>query len=594
MAEKKVDKLIAECVPLPMCMVDMTGKVSSASPRINEVFLYDQIEGTDIFALTGIKHEQFIKAAEEDDQLLIVRNDKTFRIIPSFTGIEEDDNLALYFLDVTENEQLREKYKEESTCIAIVSVDNYDELMASTPEEEEMELSSAIDKCVRTWASNINASVTKYKDHMFLLVLSHRSLEEQERSKFNILDKVKQIETEADFPVTLSIGIGLCGDDPAMNDIYADQALDLALGRGGDQTVVKNGNSISYFGGKTQTVEKSNKGKSRIIGHALCRLVEAADNVIIMGHSNPDMDAFGSAVGLYKLAKPRNKKTYILINKHNEALDMMYEAVKETEEYDIITNRKALNIVKKNTLVIVVDTHRPSITECPRLLEIVDRSVVIDHHRKAEEFITNPTLAYTEPYASSTSELVTEILQYTVESKDLTKLEAEALLAGITVDTNRFSVKTGVRTFEAAAWLKRAGADTTDVKRFFQTNLDTFSTRARCIADAQFPVKGVAMSICKGRNLNAQIINSQAADELLNIKDIQASFVAGMDEDGRTVVSARSLGGINVQLIMEKFGGGGHMNTAGAQMSISPEEAIKKLTEKLQRLVGKTTETTEN
>ncbi len=465
----------------------------------------------------------------------------------------------------------------EGMCIVLVNIDNYDELMESTDEGRQLELSSTIDKCVRQWGIRTEAAVTRYKDHMYLLVMTQKVLDEQERSRFNILDEIREIETDADFPVTLSIGVGAGGETPGVTDMYADQALDLALGRGGDQAVVKRGNHLAYYGGKTRTVEKGNKGKSRIIGYALGQLMRASDNVIIMGHVNPDMDSFGAAVGLYKLSIKRNPESYILVDHYNEALETIYETVRDTGNYRLINNQEALRLVRPGTLVVVVDTHRPSITECPELLQRVDRIVVIDHHRKAEEFIKDPTLAYTEPYASSTSELVAEILQYTMERKELDRLDASALLAGISVDTNRFSVKTGVRTFEAAAWLKRVGADTTDIKKFFQVGLDTVCTRARCIADAVFPMEGVAMSICKGRNSNAQIINSQAADELLTIRGIHASFVAGQNENGRTVVSARSLGDLNVQVIMEKFGGGGHMNTAGAQMDISPEEAIREV-----------------
>ena len=296
-----------------------------------------------------------------------------------------------------------------------------------------------------------------------------------------------------------------------------------------------------------------------------------------MGHRDPDMDAFGAALGMYRLAKPRNKNTYIVVNKYNDALSVIYKAAETTGEYDIIKNARAKALADKDTLVIVVDTHRPSICECPELLLLGGNIAVIDHHRKGGEFIHNPTLAYAEPYASSASELVTEILQYTIERRFLKKIEAEALLAGMMVDTNRFSVKTGVRTFEAAAWLKRAGADIADVKRFFQGDKETFRLRAQGILAAEFSDNGGAYSICEGQNESAQIINSQIADELLTVRGVKASFVAGVNAHGQTVISARSIGDINVQTIMEAFGGGGHMNTAGAQLDITPEEAIEQI-----------------
>lgn len=576
------DTVFTASIPLPMCIVDSKGKITSASPRIGEVFLYDGIKGADVFALTGIKHEQLLIAAKEEELIIISRNEKTFKITPTFLKAD-NKALVLYFTDITETEKLKKKCEEEQPCFVLVNIDNYDELINSTDEDDQSALVSTIEKEIRAWGTRLDASTTKHKEHMFLIIAEKAMIEQESKNKFNVLDKVRTIETEADFPVTLSIGIGLGGKDPAQSDKYADEALDIALGRGGDQAVVKNGKKLYYYGGKTQTVEKGNKGKSRIIGHALARLIETSSKVLIMGHRNPDMDSFGAALGIYRLARPINKETYIIVNKHNEALELMYKTVKETGDYNIITNRKAGHLADAGTLVVVVDTHRPSITEFPELLEKVDRLAVIDHHRKAEEFIKNPTLAYTEPYASSTSELVTEILQYTIERKALTRLEAEALMAGIAVDTNRFSVKTGVRTFEAAAWLRRAGADMAEVKKYFQVNPDTFKSRAKCIAAAEYDENDMAFSICEGKNENAQIINSQVADELLTVRGIRASFVAGMNENGRTIVSARSIGDLNVQIIMERFNGGGHMNTAGAQMDLSPEQAIEEVKKILEK-----------
>ena len=398
-------------------------------------------------------------------------------------------------------------------------------------------------------------------------------------SKFSILDDVREIETEADFPVSLSIGIGVGGKNLVNTDEYASAALDLALGRGGDQAVVKQLNRIQYYGGKSQTVEKGNKGKSRIVAHALKQLIEQSKRVIIMGHSNPDMDCFGASLGIHRMCAMSNKESYILMNEINDSLEDIYRQAKDTQNYQFINSKKAESIVDKETLIVLVDTHRPSYAAHGDLLKMTDKIVVIDHHRRAEDAVENPTLSYIESYASSTCELISEILQYAAPKKTLNKLEAEALLGGISIDTNRFAVKTGVRTFEAAAWLRRAGADTTEVKRFFQTDLESFKIRAKCIAAAEFHHDEIATSICKEEHEEAQIINSQVADELLNIKGIKASFVAGKNVRGETVVSARSLGEINVQVIMEKLGGGGHLTTAGAQVDCEPEEAITKILE---------------
>lgn len=579
-------------IPLPMCVINAGGKVLDATGHISEVFLYDGIVGQDIFVLTGVKVEQILTSIEDEKPILISRNNKTFRILASLSGSQVDkederygkeQNINVYFIDITAQKEICDKYRNEQTCIAIVDVDNYDELIAGTEENRQAALTSEIDRRVRFWGSKMQASVTRISDHGYMFVFDRKSLEQEERSKFSILDDIREVETDVDFPVTLSIGIGARGATLCETDRNSLQALDVAKGRGGDQAVVKVGDDLSYYGGKTQSVEKSNKGKSRIIGHALRGLMESASNVIIMGHRNPDMDSFGSSLGIYRLAKESNRDTHILMNEFNEGLELLYHTAVETGEYSIIKSKKALSMVEDRTLVIVVDTHKPSMVECPEILEEAARVVVIDHHRKAAEAIENPTLTYMETYASSTAELVTEILQYTLDRKIVRRLEANALLAGITVDTNRFSVKTGVRTFEAAAWLKRAGADTAEVKRLFQSNMDTFLVRANCIASAIIDPDGIAYSVCDGFQTNAQVICAQVADELLTVRGVKASFVAGRDETGRTVASARSIGDMNVQVVMEEFGGGGHLNTAGAQMDICPEEVIERIKETMER-----------
>ncbi|MEG0291808.1 MAG: DHH family phosphoesterase [Anaerovoracaceae bacterium] len=570
-------------IPVPMCTVDDEGKIVDANALIGDVFIYDGIIGGDVFALLGIKKEEIFEACHKDSELRLSRNDKIFKILPKKVGEDISSVVALYFIDLTAKETAEEKYIESKTCMAVVNIDNFDELNSSTNDENHFTVIGEIDKTIRHWAGTMEASVTRHKEHMYFVVFEYKHLREQQESKFSILDKVREIETDADFPITLSIGIGINGRNLDESDEFADQALDLALGRGGDQVVIKNKDKITYYGGKAQTVEKSNKGKSRIIGHALKRLIEASSKVFIMGHRNPDMDSFGSALGIAKLTMLLNKEAYIVVDKYNEALVSLYEEAKSKDVYNLINSKKALSMIDQDCLVVVVDTHRPSQTECPDLLKCHARSVVIDHHRKAEEFVENPTMVYTEPYASSTSELVTEILQYTIERRSITKLEAEALLAGIFVDTNRFSVKSGVRTFEAAAWLRRAGADIASVKRLFQISAESFKTRATCIAAATVEENGVAYSICEGQHVNSQIINSQVADELLTIQGVTMSFVAGQNENGRTIVSARSIGEKNVQIIMEEFNGGGHLNTAGAQMNISPEEAIEEIKKILKR-----------
>lgn len=574
----RIEKLLCAYAPVPLCILNPQGKVSRVSPKIDEVFIYDGIRGSDVFALMGIKYQDIVEATKDQKSLMISRNDKTFRLLTSFIGDGELASIAVYFFDVTNYEKLKTLHNQERSCMAMVNVDNFDELTSTAGEEGQMLLSTEIDKVIRGWAAKMHASITRFKEHLYFMVFEYQYYEKLAETRFPILDEIRELETESDFPVTLSIGIGIGGKTPVETEQYAADALDIALGRGGDQAVVKNIRQIEYYGGKMQTVEKRNKGKSRVIAHALRQLIDQSSRVLIMGHRNPDMDCFGAALGIFRIAASLKKEAHVIINGYNEALTSIYQAAKETEEYSFINSEKAISISDENTLVIVLDTHRPSLVECPELLDS-EKVVVIDHHRKAEEAIPHMILSYMEPYASSTSELVTEIIQYSWEKKTLSKMDAEALLAGITVDTNRFAVKTGVRTFEAASWLRRCGADTAAVKRYFQADLDSFKIRAKCIANAQFLEGGVAMSICQGKNPNAQIVNSQVADELLTVQGIKATFVAGQNEHGQTVVSARSLGEVNVQVIMEKLGGGGHLNTAGAQVKTSPEETLENLKE---------------
>ena len=586
----RIEKLLAYYTPMPMCIVSPQGKVTRASRKIAEVFKYDGIVDYDIFALTGIKMNDFIKAATDDTPLYIKRNDKNFRIACSFLGseregdeVQEDRSIIMNFVDVTAYEKLKELYNNERVYILLVNVDNMDELIAEESEHRELEIAVEIDRLIRGWGAEMGAMVARYKENLYELAITHKNYEELVAGNFEILDRARAIEAETEFPVTLSIGIGVGGKTLAEADDYAQEALDMAPGRGGDQAVIKNVRTFQYYGGGTQSVEKRNKGKSRIIGHALKTLMEQSSNIFIMGHSNPDMDCFGSSLGISRLAKTTGRDTYIVLGEYNETMNSIIEDAKATGDYEFVSEEKALALVEEKSLVIVMDTHRPMLVESMKLVEAVSRLAVIDHHRKAEDVLPGQTLSYMESYASSASELVTEILQYMVDRKSITKVEADALLAGITLDTNRFAVKAGVRTFEAASWLKRAGADLQNVRRYFQDNADNFRARAEGIADAKIFEDGIAMSICKGQTLNTQIINSQVADELLTIKGIEASFVAGVNEKGETVVSARSLGNINVQYIMEHFGGGGHMNTAGMKTDISPEEILKQIDEYLHK-----------
>ena len=573
----RIERLLAYYTPAPMCIVNLQGKVTRASQKIADVFKYDNIIDYDIFALTGIKIAEITEAAKEDKALDIERNDKIFKILCSFLGEEETASIMMYFQDITAYEKLKSLYNEEKVCLALVNIDNYDELAANESEDREMAILTELDILIRRWAAELNAAVVRYRDPLYEIVLRYKDVKQLAEGKFEILDRARSVNTDADFPVTLSIGVGVGGKTLQEMDDYAQDALDLAMGRGGDQAVIKNIRNLEYYGGKSQSVEKSNKGKSRIIAHALKALMSQSSKVFIMGHKNPDMDCFGAALGVYRIALSAGKDPYIVFGDYNETMTDIVTDARKDGTYQFISGERAVAMADDKSVVVVVDVHRPSIVECYELIEKVERLAVIDHHRKAKDVLPNQTISYMESYASSASELVTEMLQYVTEKKGIRKLEADALLAGIMLDTNRFAVKAGVRTFEAASWLKRVGADLQTVRRYFQANTENFRARAAGVANARILDGGIAMSICEGRNINSQIINSQVADELLTIKGIEASFVAGQDENGRTVVSARSLGNLNVQTVMEAFGGGGHMNTAGTKTDEPPEQILKEI-----------------
>ncbi len=573
----RIERLISRYSPIPMCSINMQGKVTRASAGIAEVFKYDGIIDGDIFALTGIKLQTILNAAENGEDLFVQRNDKEFRIVSGILGEGETASVFLYFIDVTEQMELQARLEREKICVALVNVDNFDELNASAGEDREMELTNEIDRFVRAWAAKLNAAIFRYREHLYGMIFTREKLDFLIEDNFSMLDGARQIESETEFPVTLSIGIGIGGKTPAEMDDYAQDALDIALGRGGDQAVVRNVRDLYYYGGKTQTITRGNKGKSRIIAHAIQALMTQSSKVFIMGHRSPDMDCFGSALGVSRIAAGLEKETYIVLGDYDDSMEELISDARKTGDYEFVSEERAASLFNENCLVVVVDTHRPGLVACPEIVERAKRLAVIDHHRRAADVLPNQTLSYMEPYASSAAELVTEVLQYACEKKSLTKVEADALLAGIMLDTNRFAVKAGVRTFEAASWLRRSGADPQTVRRYFQGNADAFKSKATCIANAWIFNGNIAMSIYEGRNVNSQIVNSQVADELLTIKGIEASFVAGQDQNGETIVSARSLGTINVQTIMEHFGGGGHLNTAGARVDMQPREILNEI-----------------
>ena len=477
---------------------------------------------------------------------------------------------------------LKTKYNDERPVAMLVQIDNYDELSEKLDKGEKFAMTAEVEKILDRYASEMNGFVLRYDTAKFLMMIENKFLETIEAKKFPMLEDVRNLKGSSDFSFTLSIGTGVLAKNLTQLLEYAKGALDVALGRGGDQAVVKRINSVKFYGGRSRAVEKRTKVKARIISYALRQIIDQSSNVIIMGHRGGDMDSLGSSIGLYAIARSRGKNAYIVLNTVNYALKNMYERMKSEESHYVkalITTEEALSLIDHDTLIVVLDTHRPSYTEAPEVLSKAEKVVLIDHHRRSEEYIENPLLDYVEPYASSACELVAELVQYMEEHIKLTKFEADALLSGIVLDTNFFTFKTGVRTFEAASFLRRNSADTSDVKELFNESLDSMKKKTEIIDRSEIIFGDAAVSYIDEISDDSNVIAAQSADELLTIKDVKMSFVLVRNSDYINI-SARSVGTVNVQVIMEYLGGGGHLNMAGAQVqTLNMEEAKSMLYE---------------
>ena len=492
---------------------------------------------------------------------------------------EQEYTTILYFIDETYLKKLEQEQKDSDICIGIIMIDNYEEISQRISSEIKPQLIAKMEKYIYDWAAKYNSLIVKSDRDTFFCIMEQKYLKVAEADKFNILDEVKDIDVPDITQPTLSIGFSDDGDNNAEKAESARTVIDIALGRGGDQAIVKMDGRYQFFGGRTQEVEKRTKVKARIVSHALKELISEADNVILMGHSNGDMDSIGSSLGLYRLTKTLGKEAKIVNETTGIGLDNFLTEAKKTEEYAncFITKQEALDSVKPNTLLIVTDTHKKSYVEVPELLEKVNKIVIVDHHRRSTDYIENAILTFHEVYASSASELVTEILEYSQLDIELTQIEVEALYAGIMLDTKNFTFKTGVRTFEAAAYLRKCGVDIIKVKKWFQSDLHTYQIISEIVSKSEIVNDSIAISTYENDDENANIIAAKAADELLTIGGITASFVLGKTGD-KIYISGRSIGGINVQLILEKLGGGGHITLAGAQLeNISMEDAKQEL-----------------
>lgn len=477
--------------------------------------------------------------------------------------------IAVYLYDETALHIALQEVDDQSLAVGMVYLDNYEEALESVEEVRRSLLIALIDRKVNKYISAQDGICKKLEKDKYLVIMRKKAIEQLQESRFELLEEVKTVNIGNEMAVTISIGVGLDGLTYAQNYEFARNAIDLALGRGGDQAVIKTPESITYYGGKSQQVEKNTRVKARVKAHALREIITSKDLVLVMGHRMPDADSFGAAVGIYRIALTLGRKAHIVLNDATPSIAPMVELFKNNPEYEedmIIGSQQAVEAANSNCVLVVVDVNKPSITECPDLLRFCKSVVVLDHHRQGTETIENATLSYVEPYASSASEMVSEILQYTYDNIKIRTEEADCMYSGIMVDTNNFMTKTGVRTFEAAAFLRRNGADVTRVRKLFREDAMEYKAKADAVSQAEIYKQYFAISICTADELpSPTVIGAQAANELLNIKGIKASFVL-TDYQGKIYISARSIDEVNVQIIMERMGGGGHLNTAACQM----------------------------
>ncbi|MGL5330032.1 MAG: DHH family phosphoesterase [Peptostreptococcaceae bacterium] len=568
-------------LPIPLCILEFDGSISWYNNKF-----YSMTESADLLGVNIdniIKNLNLRKVLNENKELYteVTYKDRQYTVVYNVVKNEQEKNakylMMLYWLDKTDYLKLEKKYNEEKNAIMLIQVDGYDEVQKSTSEENRPLINLEIEKMLTSLETNTKGALKRTSKDKFILVMNKKELNIIEESKFTILDNIRNINHGNSLPVTISIGVGIDGE--TVNDDFklANGALDLALGRGGDQAVIKTKDNFTFYGGKSKAIEKTTKVKSRLIGHALREVILGSSKVYIMGHKYPDMDAMGAAVGIYDICKSCNKSANIVLDSSNESIDEFVKRLDSQEYYDdiFIDRDEAERSCDRNTLVVVVDTHRPGFTECPSLLSLTKKVVVIDHHRRGVEFINETVLLFHEIYVSSTCEMVTELVQYMEDDVKINKLTAEGLLAGITLDTKNFAFKTGVRTFEAASYLKKMGADTVEVKKMFNSDIEDFTTKADIIKNATIIDDSIAIAYSNIEIENINVVIAQAADELLSVKGIKASFVLGKKED-TVFISARSFGQINVQVLMEKLNGGGHMDIAGAQLrNVSLNEAYK-------------------
>lgn len=600
----QIQKKLLRDLELPSALLDETGRVVWTNRLFEETINKPKGYNKDIRTIFPVlTKEKLPKEVTEVTEVSFAYEEKEFtakmRRIPLAEMVENSDIfeseekyegflVALYLFDETALQLALRENDNQSLCVGLLYIDNYEEVLESVEEVRRSLLMALIERKLNKYFASYDGIVKKMEKDKFFVIIRKQSLRRLKENRFDLLEDVKTVNIGNDMSVTLSIGIGSDGMTYAQNYEFARTSIDLALGRGGDQVVIKSPEGVSYFGGKSQQLEKNTRVKARVKALALKEIISAKDKVIVMGHSNTDVDSFGAAVGIYRIAKTLGRNAYIVVNSINHTIQPWVDAFNERLEKDevvIVNNAQAIELADNNTVLVVVDVNKPSFTECPELLKYCRSVVVLDHHRQGEEVIENATLSYVEPYASSACEMVAEILQYVEDGIKVKSAEADCLYAGIVVDTSNFVAKAGVRTFEAAAFLRRNGADVTRVRKMFREEANDYRAKADAVSQAKIFMNEYALSVCQVDNVSSPtVVGAQAANELLNIIGIKASFVFTKYND-TIFISARSIDELNVQVVMEKLGGGGHINVAGAQMKdVSVDEACEKLKEVLKEM----------
>ncbi len=588
-------KQIMEDLFLPYALLDRTGRIVWMNKEFAAVSKKERPYNKSITSIfPEITRESIEKATEKDFEIQVAYEDCIYlanlcRMSLPIDGGDDGENIelqleaqgsfiAMFLLDCTELEQYKRERENQQFVAGLVYIDNYEDVYDSVEEANKGLLSAITERKINKYFKKVNALVRKLDRDKYFVAMQQQDLRKLEEDKFSLLEEIKSTKAGNELEITLSMGFGLQGESYVQNAEYSRAAIDLALGRGGSQAVIKEGEQISYYGIRGKEVEKNTRVKARMKAQALRELMENHEDIILMGHSIADVDSFGAAIGLYCAAREIGKQAKIVINTVTSSLRPFREQFDEEHGYSatmFIDSAKALEIANRHTLVILVDTNRPSYADCPELLERCEAVVVFDHHRRGTEQVQNPLLSYIEPYASSACEMIAEVLQYFSDKVELRPQEADAVYAGILIDTNNFVTKTGVRTFEAAAYLRRCGAEVTRVRKLLREDMSNYKARAEVVRHAEVYRGLFAISVCRAGEVESPtVVGAKAANELLNIVGIKASFVL-TEYAGKVYVSSRSIDEIDVQSIMEKLGGGGHLNMAGAQVENSTVDQVK-------------------